>query len=111
MTERKLDAIETILNECAAAAPAPWYPRLFAREMGIEWEKLEFWMVELWERGYLEKTASEPGKGAGCTLTPAGEQLRRDATAREELREDVTSPVRSAKEVGPSREARRRAIA
>jgi membrane associated rhomboid family serine protease len=110
MTERTLDAIETILNECAAAAPEPWYPRLFAREMGIEWEKLEFWMVELWERGYLEKTASEPGKGAGCTLTPAGEQLRRDDAAREELRQDVASPVRSAKEVGTSREARRLAI-
>jgi membrane associated rhomboid family serine protease len=82
-----LHPAEAILRLCAAAAPAPWYPRLYAKETGIDLDSLRFFLEELWLDGLIHKTKGDAVTGPGLNLTPLGERVLRDPEALQRLRE------------------------
>jgi membrane associated rhomboid family serine protease len=80
------DPLEDILRRCAAAAPAPWYPRDFAKAAGVPLAELAADVEFLWLEGLL-CPASRPGDPVpGVTLTDAGARTLADPAALARLR-------------------------
>jgi membrane associated rhomboid family serine protease len=75
MTDPTTDALETILQQCAAAAPRPWYPRGFAEANGVPPGTVDTALDRLRTRGLLRLTEWEAGRGQGYALTPHGERV------------------------------------
>jgi membrane associated rhomboid family serine protease len=75
MTDPTTDTLETILRQCAAAAPQPWYPRGFAEANGVPPGAVEVALDRLRLRGLVRLTEWEPGRGQGYALTPHGEEV------------------------------------
>jgi membrane associated rhomboid family serine protease len=86
MIEAGLHPLESILRMCAAAAPEPWYPRLFATQEGVDRQALGFCLEELWMRGLIERTDGGPEKGPAIALTREGQRVLLDPEALERLR-------------------------
>jgi membrane associated rhomboid family serine protease len=81
------DPLEDILRRCAAAAPAPWYPRQFVKNAGISMAEVAADVEFLWMEGLL-RSESRPGdRVPGVTLTEAGARVLADPTALAALRE------------------------
>src|SRR5713226_10085732 len=70
-----LDPLETILRQCAEAAPSPWYPSEYARTNGIHRDSLDPYLDQLRMAGLVHLTDWVPGHGQGYALTPAGEDV------------------------------------
>src|SRR5207245_10465761 len=70
-----LDSLETILRQCAEAAPSPWYPSEFARTKGIQRDDLDPHLDQLRMAGLIHLTDWVQGQGQGYALTPAGKQI------------------------------------
>lgn len=68
-----LDPLETILRQCAEAAPDPWYPSEYSRTTCIEREQLDPHLDELRMAGLIHLTDWVQGRGQGYALTPEGE--------------------------------------
>jgi membrane associated rhomboid family serine protease len=102
------DPLEEILRLCAAAAPAPWYPRDFAKLSGISLGELAVDVEFLWQEGLL-RPASQPGDVVpGVTLTDAGARALADPEGLAALRDGLhatrtrdTAARRTLREVGP----------
>lgn len=77
---------EAILRRCAAAAPSPWYPRLFAKQSGVNLETLKLYLEELWLDGLIRKAPGTSETGPAISLTPEGERVLVDPQALERLR-------------------------
>jgi membrane associated rhomboid family serine protease len=75
MTDPTTDTLETILQQCAAAAPHPWYPRGFAEANGVPPGAVDTALDRLRLRGLVRLTEWEAGRGQGYALTPHGEQV------------------------------------
>jgi membrane associated rhomboid family serine protease len=75
MTDPTTDTLETILQQCAAAAPQPWYPRGFAEAKGVPPGAMDTALDRLRLRGLVRLTEWEAGRGQGYALTPHGEQV------------------------------------
>lgn len=86
MIEAGLHPLESILRMCAAAAPEPWYPRLFATQEGVDRQALGFYLEELWMRGLIERSDGGPEKGPAIALTREGQRVLLDPEALERLR-------------------------
>lgn len=97
MSEDSLHPLETILRLCAAAAPEPWYPRLYAKEIGVDRKILGQCLEELWQSGLIERGEADPEKGPAMTLTREGERVLLDPEALARLRagEPVSSQDRA----------------
>jgi membrane associated rhomboid family serine protease len=87
MTEPRPELYETILRQCATAAPRPWYPKAFAESTGLARDTLDVALERLRMRGLIELTPWESGPGQGYRLTPDGEQVLRDAGLLDRVRE------------------------
>ncbi|HZT80377.1 MAG TPA: hypothetical protein VFA26_09150, partial [Gemmataceae bacterium] len=72
------DSPETILRQCAAAAPEPWYPRDYAAAAGIDRDRLDPSLDALRLAGLIRLTDWVRGKGQGYALTPDGARLLND---------------------------------
>lgn len=98
MSEDNLHPLEMILRLCAAAAPEPWYPRLYAKEEGVDRKILGQCLEELWQSGLIERGQGGPEKGPAITLTREGERVLLDPEALARLRsgEPVSSYDRAA---------------
>ena len=68
----EIDPREVILQECAAAAPQPWYPRRYAETQGIDRNRLDAPLDDLRLHGLIELTEWVEGRGQGYRLTPHG---------------------------------------
>jgi membrane associated rhomboid family serine protease len=79
MTEPPPELYETVLRQCAAAQPEPWYPRPFAETAGVSRDALDAALERLRLRGLVHLTPWTPGHGQGYALTPDGERVLRDA--------------------------------
>jgi rhomboid protease GluP len=86
MIEAGLHPLESILRLCAAAAPEPWYPRLFAMQEGVDRQALGLCLEELWLSGLIERTDGGPEKGPAILLTREGQRVLLDPEALERLR-------------------------
>jgi len=70
-----LDSLETILRQCAEAAPSPWYPSAYARTRGIPRDDLDPDLDRLRMAGLIHLTDWVQGQGQGYALTPDGEHV------------------------------------
>lgn len=78
MPTSSTDLLKTILQECAAALPAPWYPSSLVQETGISRDALDGALDELRLAGLIRLTDWEQGKGQGYTVTANGQKLLQD---------------------------------
>jgi rhomboid protease GluP len=92
MSQETCPPLEATLRLCAAAAPAPWYPRLHARQTAADGELLLDLLESLWLEGLVRKTAGTAESGTGALLTPLGEQVVADPALMDRLRRGL--PVR-----------------
>lgn len=67
--------LETVLRECQAKSPAPFYPSVDGRDKGLDRAALDRALDELRLGGLLELTPWEAGHGQGYRLTAEGEQV------------------------------------
>src|SRR5712692_1725370 len=70
-----LDSLETILRQCAEAAPSPWYPSEYSRTKGIQRDYLDPHLDRLRMAGLIHLTDWVQGQGQGYALTPDGEYV------------------------------------
>ena len=87
MNEDGLHPLESILRLCAAAAPEPWYPRLFAKQEGVDRQELSRCLEELWQSGLIEKGKGDAENGPAISLTREGERVLLDPEASQRLRD------------------------
>jgi hypothetical protein len=87
MTDSAQDPLEKILRLCAAAAPDPWYPRLYSRKHNVDPATMDGFLEELWLEGLIEKSGSDPAAGPGIVLSERGRWVLEDPEALERLRD------------------------
>jgi membrane associated rhomboid family serine protease len=107
MPDSQPSPLESILRLCAAKAPEPWYPSVYAKETGTPRESLDPYLDQLRMAGLVRLTDWVAGHGQGYALTRAGEdvlnnprQLARLVSGRWSLRAVGTDNRRPA--TGPS---------
>jgi rhomboid protease GluP len=88
MSADGLHPLESILRMCAAAAPEPWYPRLFLKQGGVNPQALSYCLEELWLSGLIERADGGPEKGPAISLTREGQRVLLDPEALRRLRAD-----------------------
>src|SRR5262249_18387592 len=81
-----LNPLESILRLCAASAPEPWYPRLYAKQSGVDSQALGLCLEELWLSGLIEKSPGNGETGPAISLTREGERVLLDPEALRRLR-------------------------
>jgi rhomboid protease GluP len=81
------DPLEAILRHCAAAAPKPWYPKLFAEESGVPRDSLDAPLERLRLGGLIQLTEWVEGRGQGYALTSAGQHALQDPRELARLRQ------------------------
>jgi membrane associated rhomboid family serine protease len=102
MSDPATHPLETILKQCAAHAPQPWYPKADARH--IPRDELDVLLDELRLAGLIRLTDWVQGKGQGYALTPAGtEALNSSAVLARLRRGEVPAPRPAPKEEPPER--------
>jgi rhomboid protease GluP len=69
------DPLETILLQCAQAAPDPWYPSGYAQANGIKRDDLDPHLDQLRMAGLIHLTDWVQGQGQGYALTPDGQRV------------------------------------
>jgi membrane associated rhomboid family serine protease len=70
-----LDPLETILRQCAAAMPHPWYPSGYAQANGLKRDDLDPYLDQLRMSGLIHLTDWVQGQGQGYALTPDGQRI------------------------------------
>ncbi|MFL5245196.1 MAG: rhomboid family intramembrane serine protease [Gemmataceae bacterium] len=80
------DALDAVLRRCAASAPEPLYPKLYAAG-GISRESLDTSLEKLRLGGLVRLTPWEKDKGQGYELTPEGAELLQNPRDLHRLRE------------------------
>jgi rhomboid protease GluP len=88
MSETGLNPLESILRMCAACAPEPWYPRLYAKQTGVDPRALAYCLEELWLSGLIDKKPGNEETGPCISLTREGERVLLDPEALRRLRAD-----------------------
>jgi rhomboid protease GluP len=83
-----LHPLESILRMCAAAAPEPWYPRLFVKQEGVNPQAVSHCLEELWISGLIERADGGPEKGPAISLTREGQRVLLDPESLRRLRAD-----------------------
>lgn len=81
------DSLEPLLRQIAQAAPAPWYPKLYAEQTGVTRDSLDQPLEKLRLGGLISLTPWEQGRGQGYRLTPAGELALRNPHELTRLRD------------------------
>jgi rhomboid protease GluP len=84
--------LETILRQCAAAAPVPWYPSKDAASLGLLEEDVSAFVEQLRGGGLIARTDAVPGYGRGYVLTPLGVQALDDPEGLAWLRRGEVPP-------------------
>jgi rhomboid protease GluP len=86
MNDNGPQLLETILKECNAAAPAPWYPSVHAQQTGTPREVLDPYLDQLRMGGLIQLTDWIQGKGQGYVLTDFGSQVLQNGRQLARLR-------------------------
>jgi rhomboid protease GluP len=89
-TDVEADPLQAVLNLCAAAAPRPWYPRDYARQLGVNRDTIDPSLERLRLSGLTQLTEWTNESGQGYMLTPAGQQALRNPYLLERARAGET---------------------
>src|SRR5829696_7398898 len=85
---------ETVLRECLAADPDPWYPKEYAEKAGVDREGLYGPLNDLRVANLVQLTDWVKGKGQGYRITPLGREVLSDPAFLAQLREGkATAPA------------------
>jgi rhomboid protease GluP len=84
---------ETLLRQCLAAQPNPWYPKEFARSNGVEREALYSPLNDLRIANLVQLSEWIEGKGQGYTITPLGKEVLSDPLFLAQLRDGLATSV------------------
>jgi membrane associated rhomboid family serine protease len=106
MNDAARNPLEALLRLCAAAAPEPWYPRAYARDTGVDLDRLGDGLEDLWLDGLIDKTRGSKEAGPGFVLTGAGQAVLDDPERLQRLREGL--PVAAEDRGAAVRQALRR---
>jgi rhomboid protease GluP len=94
---------ETLLRQCLAADPLPWYPKDYAGAAGIDRESLYGPLNDLRVANLVQLTDWVPGKGQGYVLTMLGREVLSDPAALAQLRDGPPpAPPAAGPGVGPA---------
>jgi rhomboid protease GluP len=93
MADTVLPTHEALLRLCAAAAPAPWYPKVYAQTSGVPRDSLDAPLNELRVSGLVRLTEWVKGVGQGYALTELGEQVLRNPVLLAQLRSGGAPPT------------------
>ena len=85
---------ETLLRQCLAADPVPWYPKDYAQAAGIDREGLYGPLNDLRVANLVQLTDWVAGKGQGYVLTMLGREVLSDPAALAQLRDGAPRPRR-----------------
>jgi membrane associated rhomboid family serine protease len=94
MNEAGPNPVEEILRLCAAAAPAPWYPKVYAKQADVEPAALAQLLEEMWLDGLIEKAGGNAETGPGISLTHLGQRVL--------LEPDMLERLRAGQPIGPN---------
>src|SRR5947209_20605931 len=72
MTAPAAPTPDDLLRQCAASAPAPWFPSDYARTAGVPRDDLDEPLAALRLGGLVRIEGWEAGRGQGYVLTDAG---------------------------------------
>jgi membrane associated rhomboid family serine protease len=89
MNDVSLHPLEAILRLCAAAAPGPWYPRVYARDTGVDLDRLGDCLEDLWLDGLIERAGGGQETGPGFVLTDAARRVLEDPEELQRLRDGL----------------------
>ena len=78
---------ETLLRQCLAADPNPWYPKEYAEAAGIDRESLYAPLNDLRVANLVQLTDWVAGRGQGYVVTMLGREVLSDPTALAQLRD------------------------
>jgi rhomboid protease GluP len=85
---------ETVLRQCLAADPNPWYPKEYAEKAGIDRETLYGPLNDLRVANLVQLTDWVRDKGQGYLITPLGREVLSDPAILAQLREGkATAPA------------------
>jgi membrane associated rhomboid family serine protease len=76
---------EELFRLCAAAAPKPWYPKVYARSSNVPRDSLDVPLIDLRMANLVKLTDWEPGIGQGYVLTPFGGEALQNPTLLTQL--------------------------
>ena len=93
---------ETLLRQCLAADPAPWYPKEYAQTSGVNRDSLYGPLNDLRVANLVQLTEWIRGKGQGYVITPLGREVLADPVALGQLR-DGKPPAAPAQRLSPRR--------
>lgn len=93
MTDTVLPTHEALLSLCAAAAPDPWYPRVYARTSGVERDSLDEPLNEMRLAGLIRLTDWVRDVGQGYVLTDLGEEVLKNPAQFAQLRSGAPAPT------------------
>src|SRR5262245_50118103 len=88
--------LETLLRQCQAADPSPWYPRDYAATAGTDRESLYAPLNDLRLANLVQLTDWVQGKGQGYQITPLGKEVLNDPAFLERLRDGKVPAVAEA---------------
>lgn len=94
MTVQASDLLETILRQCQAAEPEPWYPKLYAESSGVPRDNLDAPLEKLRMGNLIRLTEWVQGRGQGYQLTPEGRHVLSNGRELAKVR-DGKLPVRA----------------
>ena len=97
MTDPAAEIPETTLQNCAAAAPRPWFPAVYARDNGVVRDVLDSKVDWLRMGGLIRIADWVQGQGQGYTLTPEGKQVLESPRELDRLRKGQMPAPASAK--------------
>src|SRR5262245_29104118 len=72
MIDADMHPLEKILNLCSRTAPNPWYPSVYAKQVGKPREELDPYLDQLRMGGFIRLTDWVQGSGQGYMLTEEG---------------------------------------
>src|SRR5262245_52580002 len=78
---------ETLLRQCLAADPRPWYPKEYAEATGADRESLYAPLNDLRLANLVQLTEWVQGKGQGYVITPLGKEVLNDPRVLAHLRD------------------------
>jgi membrane associated rhomboid family serine protease len=88
---------ETLLRQCLAAEPAPWYPKDYAETAGVDRESLYAPLNDLRAANLVTLTDWVRGKGQGYVITPLGKDVLANPTFLAQLRDGKPTAPSAAK--------------
>ena len=83
---------ETVLRQCLAADPTPWYPKEYSRSNQVDRESLYAPLNDLRIANLVQLSEWIEGKGQGYTITPLGKEVLSDPLFLAQLRDGAVCP-------------------